>query len=288
MPRVEYEDRGFWERKWTAEEIEKEAQEEESWIEGVDGEDYFDRMVLKEARGKSVLDVGCGRGEFTLSVATVATKVRGVDFSRNAISWAIVNTSLQGVTNVELRLADAGRIPYPDEAFDLVYSRRGPATYSLKTTREGRRVLKQGGQLIQEEIGEKDKLNWKQIFRRGQNYPFKESVSTEKRKLLARAGFRKTRIKEFEASEFYDSIKDVVMRLETTPIIPNFSKTRDRKHLQDLEKKCSTGKGIETNTHRVIVVATNSLEFFIDLVQKSSGDPFSVRMAPLSRSRIHG
>jgi len=53
MHRVEYEDRSFWERKWTAEEeIEKKAQEEVSWTEGVDGEDYFDRIVLKEARGK--------------------------------------------------------------------------------------------------------------------------------------------------------------------------------------------------------------------------------------------
>ena len=81
-------------------------------------------------------------------------------------------------------------------------------------------------------------------------------MSMEKKKLLARAGFRKTRFKEFEASEFYKSIKDVVMRLETTPIIPNFSKARDRKHLLNLEKKCTTPKGIKTNTHRVIVVAT--------------------------------
>ena len=81
-------------------------------------------------------------------------------------------------------------------------------------------------------------------------------MSTEKRKLLARAGFNRTRIKEFEASEFYKVIKDVVMRLETTPIIPNFSKVKDRKHLQDLERECTTRKGIKTNTHRVIVVAT--------------------------------
>jgi ubiquinone/menaquinone biosynthesis C-methylase UbiE len=190
MTRIEYGNPGFWERKWTAEEeIEKKARQEESWREGVDGEDYFDRIVLKEARGRNVLDIGCGRGEFTLSVDAVATKVVGVDFSRNAISRAIMNTSLQGVTNVELRLANARSIPHPDESFDLVYCRRGPATYDLKTARETHRVLKHGRQFIEEEIGEKDKLNWKQIFGRGQNYPFKESMSTEKRKLLARAGF---------------------------------------------------------------------------------------------------
>ena len=257
MTGVEYENRSFWEKKWTTEEnIERRTQQEESRTVGVDGEDYFDRKVLKEARGKRVLDIGCGRGEFTLSVAAVAKKVVGVDFSKTAISQAIVNTSLQGVTNVELKLADASSIPHPGESFGLAYGRRGPATYSLKAAREAHRVLKRGGLLIQEEIGEKDKLNWKQIFGRGQNYPFKESVSIEKRKLLARAGFRKATIKEFEASEFYRSIKDVIMRLETTPIIPNFRKARDRKHLQDLEERYTTRKGIKTNTHRVIVVAT--------------------------------
>jgi ubiquinone/menaquinone biosynthesis C-methylase UbiE len=257
MTRVEYEDRGFWEKKWTTEEkIEKKARQEESWREGVDGEDYFDKMVLKEARGRNVLDIGCGRGEFTLSVAAVANRVVGVDFSRIAISRAIVNTSLQGVTNVELRLANARSIPYPDESFDMVYTRRGPATYNLKTAREALRVLKRSGRLIEEEIGEKDKLNWKQIFGRGQNYPFEEPMLTEKTNLLGRAGFKKTRIREFEASEFYRSIKDVVMRLEITPIIPNFNKARDRKHLLNLVKKCTTPKGIKTNTHRVIVVAT--------------------------------
>ncbi len=127
MTRVEYEDRGFWDKKWLAEEkMEKKARQEESWREGVDGEDYFDRIVLKEARGRSVLDIGCGRGEFTLAVAAVATKVVGVDFSRNAISRAIVNTSLHGAANVELRLANDRSMPYLDESFDLVYTRRGP------------------------------------------------------------------------------------------------------------------------------------------------------------------
>ena len=46
------------------------------------------------------------------------------------------------------------------------------------------------------------------------------------------------------------------MRPETTPIIPNFSKARDRKQLLDLKRKRTTRGVIRTNTHRVIVVAT--------------------------------
>jgi len=45
MTRVEYEDRGFSEKKWTAEEkMEKRARQEESWREGVDGEDHLTEL----------------------------------------------------------------------------------------------------------------------------------------------------------------------------------------------------------------------------------------------------
>jgi len=149
MTGVEYENRSFWEKKWTTEEnIERRTQQEESRTVGVDGEDYFDRKVLKEARGKEVLDIGCGRGEFTLSVAAVAKKVVGVDFSKTAISQAIVNTSLQGVTNVELKLADASSIPHPGESFGLACGRRGPATYSKK--RLGRKTSLTGNKSSEE------------------------------------------------------------------------------------------------------------------------------------------
>src|SRR2546427_8369675 len=104
MTGVEYENRSFWEKKWITEEnIERRTQQEESWTVGVDGEDYFDRKVLKEARGKRVLDIGCGRGEHTLSVAAVAKQVVGVNLSKTAISQANVNTSLERVTTGEAK-----------------------------------------------------------------------------------------------------------------------------------------------------------------------------------------
>ncbi len=143
-----YEDKEFWEGKWAREEaLEKEAAEEDSWLEGESGERYFDRTVIDAAGGRDVIDIGCGRGEFTLAVARVATCVLGIDFSRKAIARALENGRANRVDNVEFKLADARNIPCPDRGFDLAFSRRGPATESLQTIREAYRVLRRGGRL---------------------------------------------------------------------------------------------------------------------------------------------
>ncbi len=257
MARIEFEDERVWDKIRAAEAAhEREALEEDSWVEGEDGEAYFDKTVLKAAEGKDVLDIGCGRGEFALAVAAVAKKVVGVDFSNRAVAKALDNVSRRGMANVEFRLADARNLPYPRESFDLAFSRRGPAVDSVETIKEARRVLRKGGRLIQQEIGERDKLNWKQIFGRGQNYPYKETIRSEKKRLLTTGGFAKLRFREFEAVEYFKTINDALMRLETTPIIPNFNRTRHRRYLQRIDESCASPKGIRTNMHRVIITAT--------------------------------
>ncbi len=257
-----YEDRQFWEGLWAREEVlEKEEGEEDSWIEGQSGEDYFDKAVLAAAEGKDVIDIGCGWAEFTLTVARVARRIVGIDFSRNAISKALENSKALKAGNVDFRLADARKIPFPDGSFDLGFSRRGPAMESLLSITEAFRVLRTGGQLMQQEQqegGERDKLNWIEVFGRGQDLLFGGKVADEKNRLLGEAGFRNVRVQEFEATEYFRTLKDVVMRLETTPIIPGFGKNRDRPLVEKLGRTCADEKGIKTNEHRVIITATKS------------------------------
>jgi len=253
----EYEDKGLWKKFYAMEEAQKtEGLEEHYWVEGEDGRELFDRMVIEAVKGKEALDVGCGSGEFTLAVAASAEKVVGLDFSERAIAKAVENRSSKAVRNVEFRLAEAHELPFPSGSFDVVISRRGPATDSSKTIREVYRVLRKGGQLMEITIGEKDKLNWKEIFGKGQNYPFKEKVAAEKQRLLARVGFTKINTQEFEATEYFGSIKDVVMRLETAPILSDFDKETYKPQVKQIEKTFTTAKGIRTNRHRVIVIAT--------------------------------
>ena len=257
MRRKLYEDKALWEKFYAIEEAQKkEGLEEHYWVEGDDGRELFDRMVIEAVKGKEALDVGCGSGEFTLALAASAKKVVGLDFSEKAMAKAVENRSSKVVRNVEFRLAEAHELPFPSGSFDVVISRRGPATDSSKTIREVYRVLRKSGQLMEITIGERDKLNWKEIFGKGQNYPFKEKVSAEKQRLLARVGFTKINTQEFEATEYFGSIKDVVMRLETAPILSDFDKETYKPQVKQIEKTFATAKGIRTNRHRVIVIAT--------------------------------
>ena len=149
----------------------------------------------------------------------------------------------------------ADKLAYPEERFDLAISRRGPAADTADSIREACRVLKKNGQLMLEEIGERDKQNWAQVFGRGQMYSRTNKVSTELKEKLAREGFRNISVDEFEAIEYFATIQDVLMRLENSPIIPNFDEEFDARHVQEIVKRFTASKGIKTNTHRVLITA---------------------------------
>ena len=256
MPDIGYEDKDFWDRLYTAEEEQEEkGLTEDSWVEGEDGERLFDQLVLEAAQGKDVVDVGCGQGEFTLEIARVARLVVGIDFAPRAIAGALRRMKGKESPNVEFRRAEANSIPYPDESFDLAVSRRGPATDSLESRNEAFRVLRRGGRLLETTIGERNMLNWGQVFGRGQIDP-RVKVSEAKRKLLLAAGFRRVDVEEFEAPEYFHAIKDVIMRLENSPILPDYDPQADAGRLREIERRFRTRKGIETNSHRVIIKAT--------------------------------
>ncbi len=74
--------------------------------------------------------------------------------------------------------------------------------------------------------------------------------------MLTRAGFRDVRVEEFEANEYFASVDDVLMRLEDSPIVPDFDREADKKHVQEILKRFTTPKGVMTNSQRVLVQAT--------------------------------
>ncbi len=99
-----------------------------SWVDGPNGQAYFDERVLVEAPDcTDVLDCGCGDGTFTLRVAKAARHVVGVDFSSNMIETARRCAQANAVMNVTFLVSHA-REPhlFAKGLFDLAYSRRGP------------------------------------------------------------------------------------------------------------------------------------------------------------------
>jgi len=247
----EYEDREYWERVYA---LPENYMVESAVTEGNDGEDEFDARMLGACVGKVVLDVGCGDGPFTIRMAERAEEVIGVDFSKIAISKARENLANSGSRNLRFELGNAESLHFPKETFDLVTCRRGPVTDRKSSLREAHRVLKRNGTLMEITIGERDKENLIQVFGRGQMLG-SERVVALKERLLRETGFRNLEIKEYIATEIFPTLKDLIVRLKDSPIIPDFDEEKDRQYLDMIERTYGTGNGIETPTHRVTIIA---------------------------------
>lgn len=106
--------------------------------------------------GQHVLDVACGTGRGTvgLTQAIGATgRVDALDLSEAMLGQARAKLAKMGLSErVHFKQGDARELPYPDEAFDLVYNGYMfdliPLDGFLPILQEMERVLKPGGKLV--------------------------------------------------------------------------------------------------------------------------------------------
>ena len=99
--------------------------------------------------GRSVLEVGCGAGVDLVRFARGGAEVCGVDLTEAAIALARANFSQRGLTG-RFEVADAERLPFAGNTFDLVYA-HGVVQYTASPqtlVNECYRVLKPGGQAV--------------------------------------------------------------------------------------------------------------------------------------------
>ena len=226
-----------------------------SWIVGPEPEKIFlDEVTKSVGRDKTLLDIGCGAGKTVKLIAPKVKEAWGIDPSKTLIEFARKNAP----KNTRFKVADGRRLPFEDGSFDVVICQRGPATDNQTFAKEMRRVLKENGAFVAIAIGERDKENIKRVFGKGQLYKALLTKKTEAKRhvaLLKKLKFASAEVREYNSVEYFAKLDDLVFRLERTPIIPNFHKVKDRRFLEKIERKCSNGKGIRTNSHRVIVKA---------------------------------
>jgi ubiquinone/menaquinone biosynthesis C-methylase UbiE len=101
------------------------------------------------ARGLRVLEVGCGLGTDGAQFARAGAAYTGVDLTEAAVGLARRRFELEGLAG-EFRVADAERLEFADESFDLVYS-HGVLHHTPDTraaVREVHRVLRPGGRAV--------------------------------------------------------------------------------------------------------------------------------------------
>jgi SAM-dependent methyltransferase len=99
--------------------------------------------------GASLLDAGCGSGQFAIAFAERGARVTGVDLSPEMIRRAREHAAAQGV-EMAWRIGDMAHLADPFAVYDAIFAR-----VSLQfvpdipaALREFRRVLKPGGRLL--------------------------------------------------------------------------------------------------------------------------------------------
>lgn len=114
----------------------------------------FTADLCEVAPGESVLDLGCGTGALTMSLARrvgPGGRVSGVDISKERVAGARRKANRAGLT-IDYRVASIERLPFSDGSVDLVVSslvfhHLAPEVLG-RAVGEIQRVLKPGGRVF--------------------------------------------------------------------------------------------------------------------------------------------
>lgn len=103
------------------------------------------------AKGRKILDLGCGDGTTALPAAKLGADVLGVDIARNLVEAGNQRAAELGLANCRFQEGDACDLhELPDQAFDLTISIFGAmfAPKPFEVAKEMVRVTKPGGRII--------------------------------------------------------------------------------------------------------------------------------------------
>ena len=119
---------------------------------------FFNLIKKYSNKNFVALDLGCGSGELAIELFPYFKEIIGIDPVERYISTAEEDRKTKQIKNVKFIVASGENLPFKNNKFDLIISSRGPLSLNFNFFREAKRVLKSKGLLIEETIGESDKI----------------------------------------------------------------------------------------------------------------------------------
>ncbi len=126
------------------------------------------RSVMKKMQvqpGDSALDVCCGTGDWSFSLAKAVGpkgRVTGLDFSKNMLSVAEKKNTEKSIEQLSFTWGNAMELPFEDNSFDFVtigFGLRNVPDY-LQVLKEMYRVVKPGGKVVCLETSQPDNVRF--------------------------------------------------------------------------------------------------------------------------------
>ena len=189
--------------------------------------EVLNKLATKESK---ILDLGTGGGEKVLQYFPDVAEILGIDFSEAMIKTANRNLRKSGKKNVSFRVMNNLVMDAPDEYFDVVTAR-----HTCIDPVQIYKTLKPGGTLIVRGVDQLDCWELKRLFGRGQAYYDEKPISLIDYEAILNAGFKDVELVPNHVREYYHSPKDLLILLNRTPILEDFSETHSKEDLSHHE-----------------------------------------------------
>ena len=197
-----------------------------------------------ELQGKSVLDIGCGTGgvEVVLAKELGAGQVVGIDVEPQLIERSQQRMEQHGLQDrVSLKLVTPGPFDFPDNHFDIVFSKDSMIHIADKNAlfKEVLRVLKPSGQFAASDwlVGEdaESSTEWKTL-QHVAHLNFEVATAQKCEDSLIRAGFGEVRtrdrnawyapVTQHELEQLEGPLRDEILSIATEESYQNWMKVR--------------------------------------------------------------
>lgn len=214
--------------------------------------DYADTARAYLAPDSHVLDIGTGGGERFLALADSFRSGVGIDASPEMIATAQENLPPALASKISFAVMPAQRLTFPSASFDVVLNRHAPVEAT-----EVARVLRSGGLSITQQVGAGNTANICAVFgcTPGGTYTSDPTQTPEAlRAAFIDASCRIVAEAEYDVRAWFLDVESLLFWLQAVPLPEGFAIERHWRQVDTIVGVYTTGRGIETNEHRTLLI----------------------------------